>query len=249
MYIYAIGDINGEWNNIFKSIDLKIQETNVRPNLILFTGSMGIWPNPNRKDRASRKLNSGNEFIELYNKNTPLPCPSFFVPGTHEDHYWMQKAYLKGMLEILPNMYWTVPGVKFPIGPLSLMGLGKVYSPITYNTVSNLNRRQIEKSFKHYTKSQIDKCLTHSNVDILLTHQAGENINLGNIVSRSLGINDICNIVKPKLHIHGHYNYSSYYRNPISSTPTLSLAFNEIKIIQYKNNQFLFGKDTSNKNF
>ncbi len=224
MFIYATGGINGNWNNFFNNIENKIKETSIKPNVILNTGSLGIFPN--KVTRTFKKFNKVNEFQELYKYSKSLNYPTFFVPGRHEDHYWMCKAYSKGQLEILPNLYWMVSGVKFPIGPLNILGLGKVYSPITYFNQIN-NKAQLN----HYTKAQVERCCSQGVVDILLTHQAGKGSYFNNIVSESEGINEICTSITPKLHIHGHYNTSKIYFN--NNIRTISLAYNEIKIIKF----------------
>lgn len=230
MIIYLSGDINGEWNKFFNNLENKIKETSLTPSVILHTGSLGIWPN--KIPKVVKKFNPNQEFLNLYKTNKGMKYPSFFVPGKQEDHYWMQQAYYKGHLEILPNLYWTVSGVKFPIGPINILGLGKVYSPITYFNKDVPNKRKkIKNLYGHYTKGQIDQCCNQGSVDLLLTHQAGKGSTFNNITSESEGINEICSSVTPKLHIHGHYNTSKiYYHNNIK---TISLAFHDIKIINF----------------
>jgi len=71
-----------------------------------------------------------------------------------------------------------------------------------------------------------------------MTHEAGKDMQLGNRVSEAEGINKLCWALRPKLHIHGHYNVSKVYMNHLTETPTIALAFDEIVALRYENGQF-----------
>lgn len=235
MIVYVAGDTHGDIYSFIENIYKVQKETSLVPSIILHTGNFGVWPTLSNLDKAtkSKNLNSIN-FPKFYKSNTSLPFPTFFVPGKHEDHYFLRKLYLRGQLEILPNLYWLVSGVTYPIGNLKVLGLGKVYSPNTFNSIKIKN---LKTRLSHYNKEHVDRCCTQKEVDILLTHQAGKGTNINGRISESEGINEIISASSTTLHIHGSYDYSSYYSGP-TGIPTLSLKNQEIRVIDFKNKSF-----------
>jgi hypothetical protein len=165
---------------------------------VMSTGSMGIWPDPARIDKGTRKHAGPGDFSLLYVKNEELPIPTLFVEGAHDDHEWLNRRKVEGKLDIIPNLTYLVNGNKTLIGDatceVSIVGLGKVYSFDTLNGLKTKN------AIRHYTAKDIEKAMSHKTADILLLHQA----------PLSYSIVHLVNALKPKLVLHtgtnGIYN-------------------------------------------
>lgn len=231
MIIYLAGDIYGKISNFYHKV-LQIEDaTKLTPAWILHTGNFGIFPDPIRVDRQTR-LRGEADFPSLYHQKVQVPKKTLFVAGKHEDHAWLDLKYSRGEMELLSGLHWLVNGFKTFIGDedknLSIVGLGKVFSPTTYRLTGAKNK----KTKSHYSRNEIEKACTQGPTNILLTHQAGHGERIGKFISDSQGIQKIIYAIRPKLHVHGGYNISQEYINQ-QGVPSISLASNEIKIIEW----------------
>jgi hypothetical protein len=162
-----------------------------------------------------------------------VPYQTVFVQGKHDDHRWLNFMYSRGQLEVMPNLNWLLNGYKTHIGngaDVSLVGLGKVYSPIAY---SGEKRKP-----GTYTRGEVERACSQGPTDILITHEAGKGAQIGSHISVAEGINNICYAIRPKIHIHGHYNFTKPYANPATSTHTISLAFGSVLALHYDGTKF-----------
>lgn len=189
----------------------------------LCTGDFGVWPDPAKIDRATRRKGGAQDFAYLYLHGFQAPVPTIFVSGTHEDHRWLEqrKGIPEGM-EILGEVNWLMNGYKTHIGghfdTLRVTGLGKVYSEATFN--GKFNR----KSYRHYTRRELEKGCASGPTDILLLHEAP-----------AKPIKNLIYATRPKLIVHSDRTYRKY---SILDVPTIALPKHTIKIVEYQNEAF-----------
>lgn len=234
MKIFLAGECHGKISALYNEVDRLENKLDVRADWVLQTGNFGVWPDPQRVDRTTRiNYQDDLEFHHYYSGAMNIPRPTLFVPGKHEDHSFLTWKKSKGQLEIIYNLNLLLNGFSTKIGEnetVSLIGLGNAYSPKTYNG----DRR----NSSHYQQKDVAKACSHPTNDILLTHEAGAGATLGTHLSQAEGINDIVYNTRTKLHVHSHYNFSQVYRNPITKVLTISLAFGEVRVIDYADNKF-----------
>ena len=231
MLICFASDTFGNFNQLFQ----KIETTKIHPDWIIHVGSLGVWPDPRRVDRATRKRGE-TDFHQYYLNTIPLPYKTLFVPGKHEDHKWIKSMYKKQYVELIPNLHYLPSGyiknIHIEEDNLKVLGLGGIFSPKTYNDELSKN------SFAHYTKQEVEKACSPGPIDLFISAETGYGIQFGNIKSQALGINNICFATRPKLHVHGHYNHSELYINPTTSLFSLSLSYGEIKFYEFTDYTF-----------
>lgn len=233
MFLAVAGDAHGQLTPLYDKVSALEAKHQIDIDWVLQTGNLGVWPDPQRIDRSTRKKGGDVDFFKYYLNYDPVPYQTIFVQGKHDDHRWLNFMNSRGQLEVMPNLNWLLNGYKTHIGngeELSLVGLGKVYSPVAYTGE--------KKKPGAYTRAEIERACSHGPVDLLITHEAGKGAQIGNHVSVAEGINNICYAIRPKLHLHGHYNTSKTYNNPATSTPTISLAFGAVQALHYDGDKF-----------
>lgn len=234
MYIAFAGDFHGKLTNLYLKVEELESKYGVKVSWVLQTGNLGIWPDPKRLDRATRKNPSEVDFFRYYLNNKPVPRETIFIQGKHDDHRWLNYMSSRNQMEVLPNLNWLLNGYKTTIeaeSSISIVGLGKVFSPNSYF--------KGKKKIDSYTRREVERACSQGPTDLLITHEAGKGAQLGNHLSVAEGINNICYAIRPKLHIHGHYNVSNVYTNKLTKTPTVSLAFGEVVIFKYNGEELI----------
>jgi hypothetical protein len=229
--IFIAGDTHGNLTRLYDNVLALEQKEGLTADWVLQTGNLGVWPDPNRITRSNRK-HGDVDFFKYYLEGKSVPRPTVFVAGKHEDHRWLNFMLSRGQLEILPNLTWLLNGYQTHIGngeEMSLVGLGKAYSPKSYEGPN--------KDLSHYTRAEITKACAHGPTDILLCHEAGKGARLGTHTSEAEGINNLCFALRPRVMIHGHFNVSQVYKNPVTETTTISLAFNEVRALCMEENK------------
>lgn len=222
IYIFTIGEIDGRILEAYSKVQQKEQELGIYASWIISPGSFGIWPDSQYVDSATRKNGNVGDFHRLYYERWAAPRNTLFISGAHEDHYWLQRRWKSGDNQLLGNLWYLANGYKTTIGP-SISGLGKVYSPKTYN--SNI------KSIKHYNKKEVERLCSAGPTDILLTHQAPKDELFGQKTSNSEGIKTLLYAIRPSMLIHSGYNVSKKYKS--LEIPCFSLQKMEILILEY----------------
>lgn len=196
-------------------------------------GSLGVWPDPKHTDHATRQSGVQTDFHEYYLGAKQLPFPILFAPGRHEDHRWLELMYQKGYFELMPNLHRMPNGFARELEAggvhLNVLTLGGVYSPVIYQ-----GGRKRKRTYCHYTKRDVQKACSVGPVDLLLCTEAGSSAKLADYKSQSAGINNICFATRPNLMVHGHYNVSQRYRNPVTNTPCHSLAYGEVVAYEWQ---------------
>jgi hypothetical protein len=232
MIIYFVGAVNGQLKKLYNWP--LFQEANIpKPDWIICVGSLGCFPDPQRVDRGTRKKGVG-DFPELYLKQTPVPIPTLFVEGPHEDHRWLEERAKQGHLDVLPLCTLLKNGNKATIGSiehtLDVVGVGRPFSSRTFKEPWN------DRGLRYYTRAHIEKACAAGPTDILVTHEGVYGEQYGSKKCEAQGVKKIIYATRPKLLVHGHYNHSREYR--VLGVPAYSLANGEILIMRYDGNKF-----------
>ena len=214
MIIAAAGPINGNIREFYT----RLASSTPTPDWVLCTGSIGVWPDKSKVNRASKRYGGAGDFPEMYLHQEPVPDRTLFVRGPHEDHKWLNDRQLRGELDILPNLTILMTGFKTMIDEdIRVVGLGGVYSPKYFTG---------RKSGKYYTKKNITSALGGGGTDILLTH-AGPT---------DLGIKTLIYETRPKLAIHATHLQSKVYE--VLGTRALALGKGDVIRVGYTDHTF-----------
>jgi len=232
MIVFLAGDIHGRVTQFYdKLLDFE-KELGIHADWVLQTGSFGVWPDPLRIDRVTRRHADDVDFHKYYYNGIAVPRPTLFVAGRHEDHRWLNLKRDRGEMEVLPNLHWLLNGFKTNIG-VSVVGLGKVYSPNTYRDRNIEPRRRLG----HYTRGDIERACSQGPTDVLLTHEAPKGLRFGNHHSEAEGIEKICFATRPKLLVHGHYNVTTTNQTKTTRTRCLGLGYMEMEAWNFDNGE------------
>ncbi len=231
MIIYLVGAINGELKNLYNWANTSSDIP--PPNWIICVGSLGCFPDPQSLDRATKKRGVG-DFPSLYLEQKSMPIKTLFVEGPHEDHLWLNNRAQAGQLDVLPNCTLLRNGNKTSIGDventLDVVGLGRPFSPKIFKD-PDLNYQQ-----KYYTRSDVERACAAGPVDILVSHEGVYGCKYGGKKCEAQGVKKIVYATRPKLIVHGHYNFSAKYTT--LGVPTFSLKNGEVVIVQYSDGKF-----------
>jgi hypothetical protein len=239
MILALCGDVHGQILSFYEKLDQMQKDTGVRADYVLQTGNFGVWPDPSRVDRHTKRFKEAGDFATLYLSDYWIPYLTLFIPGAHEDHVWMDQRFKRAQMLLLPNLTFLGQGYQTTIGfnddILSVVGLGKTYSPVVYGSQNGVPRH---KMVAHYTRGEVERACAQGPTDILLTHQAPSGARLGPIISDSEGINKICYAIRPKLLVHGGYGQSREYTTPKTGIPAISLARGEIVLLDWQGKHY-----------
>lgn len=228
MIIFFAADTFGQIGKLCDRIAAKAEQIRCAPDWVFHVGSLGVWPDPKHTDHATREKGTQTDFHEWYLRSRPMPWPTLFVPGKHEDHRWLEVKYQQGYFELLPNLYYQPNGFARVIEctgmRLSVVTLGGVFSPIIYK-----GERKRKKTYCHYTRRDVEKACSAGPVEVFLTTEAGYKSRVGPYVSQAAGINNVCFATRPRIMAHGHYNVSTTYHNPVTETYTIGLEYGEVR--------------------
>lgn len=216
MELVIVGPIDG---------DIKSLYSNLNPaevSWVLSTGDLGVWPDPAKIDRATRRKSEVQDFAELYITGFQAPIPTLFVAGVHEDHRWLeQRKHVSEGMEVLGEVNWLMNGFKTIIGDASntlrVTGLGKVYSESTFS--GKFNR----KSYRHYTRRELEKGCASGPTDILLLHE-----------EPSKEARTLIFATRPKLIIHAAKDFRQY---KLLEVPTYGLPKLKMIKVSYDGNE------------
>lgn len=232
MIIYFVGAANGQLKLLYNWVQTGDQ-TLPKPDWVVCVGSFGCFPDPQRVDRATRKHGVG-DFPELYLKQTTMPYQTLFVEGPHEDHLWLENRTRQGLFNVLPNCTILRNGNKTTIGSyehnLDILGLGRPFSSKIFKEPWKNSKE------KYYTRNHIEQACTAGPIDVLITHEGVYGERYGNKKCEAQGVKKIIYATRPKLLVHGHYDYSKQYK--VLDTPAYSLKTGEVLVMEYDGDKF-----------
>ena len=226
--ILAFGDVHGNLPLLFK-LASAWQKRHGSPYAILQVGDLGVWPNQDNLDNATRKkVNEGRERLSfqelLEGKYKPdETCPVYFVGGNHEDYTFLEEK-MNGSSEpavpIDPNkqFYYIKNGRAVELGEngnkIRVAGLGGIHK--------GARPKQERKDTRiTYTQDELTNLLDYKTVDILLTHEPPNSAVFGG----SEDFDTIHELVGPTYHIFGHvHRHYPEATSPSAKTKTIGLA-------------------------
>src|SRR5205823_7208811 len=87
--ICAAGDIHGAMDRMYEDILAFEAALGVRFEWVLHVGDFGIWPDPNRIDKATREHDGAGDFPTWFAQRRAAPRKTLFIKGNHEDFVWL----------------------------------------------------------------------------------------------------------------------------------------------------------------
>ncbi len=189
-------------------------------------GDYGIWPDPARMDRASKK-HAASDFAKRYVgiTNKVIYVPTLTISGVHDDHKWLAQRKSADNTEILANVHWLANGYKTLIGwdtAVRVTGMGRAYSEATYG--GNFG----PKSHRHYTRRDIERGCSSGPTELLVVYEHLD----------APGIRNLVYATRPKLILNvEHPNQKSY--TEIQGIPVIQLGRNECKTVSWENDRFI----------
>jgi predicted phosphodiesterase len=209
--ICAAGDIHGAINRFYDDIltfEISLGSTF---DWVLHVGDFGIWPDPERIDRATRNHDGAGDFSEWLNAMRPVPRRTVFIKGNHEDFEWLES---RRHAEVLPGLFFLRNGCTMELkgasdGQIRVGGIGGCYGPSDY---SRRSKDLQGYARRHYTHDEIDRLSSSGTLDLLLTHDAPAGIRFPQhlrregYASEAAGLNLLLERVKPLVCFFGHHH-------------------------------------------
>lgn len=113
MLICAAGDIHGAIGRLYEDI-LSFEMSLGAPfDWVLHVGDFGVWPDPERIDRATRNHDGAGDFSAWLAAKRPVPRRTVFIKGNHEDFAWLES---QTDTEVLPGLTYLRNGCTIELG-------------------------------------------------------------------------------------------------------------------------------------
>ncbi len=173
MIICAAGDIHGAMDRFYEDVLTFENHLAVRFAWILHVGDFGVWPDPNRLDKATWNHGGAGDFPRWHSERRRAPRQTVFIKGNHEDFAWLEERRGQGQFEVVPGIRYLPNGEVFEIESdserLRIGGIGGCHGPSNYEKHSkNLQGRER----RHFTHDEIMRLCGRKQIDILLLHNA-----------------------------------------------------------------------------
>jgi Icc-related predicted phosphoesterase len=199
----AAGDVHGQIDRFYREV-LAFEAHLGRPfDLVVQVGDLGVWPDPGRIDRATRKHDDIGDFPAWWKERRAVPRPTVFVKGNHEDFTWLDG---RAGGEVLPGLTYLANGRVLDCQGLRIAGLGGCHSPADYVRPSAY---LVDRQKRHYTQDEIER-LQKKSFDILVTHDAPGDADLSGAGKHyklpASGIAELAAARRPRLHLFGHHH-------------------------------------------
>jgi hypothetical protein len=183
----------------------------VRFDCVLHVGDFGIWPDPDRIDKATRHHEGAGDFPAWLRENRAAPRPTLFIKGNHEDFVWLDARI---GAEVLPGLNYLRNGCTVDIqdrgaGAIRVGGVGGCYGPSDYRRRSN---RLQGYAKRHYTLDEIERLADVAGVDIVLTHDAPAGVRFERhrqgegYISEAAGLDALLARLRPRVCFFGHHH-------------------------------------------
>ncbi len=210
MIICAAGDTHGAIDRFYENLLSFEASLGCRFDWVLHVGDFGIWPDPARIDRATRKRGDIGDFPAWLAAKREAPRPTIFIKGNHEDFIWLYEQ----PAEILPNLFHLRNGCTIDLedgssGAIRVGGIGGCYGPSDYDRPSAQLHGYARR---HYTLDEIQKLSDERRIDILLTHDAPTGFRfqrhrqgLG-FTSPAAGLDQLLAQTRPRVCFFGHHH-------------------------------------------
>lgn len=205
MLLCAAGDIHGAIDRMYDDILALEVSFGVRFDAVLHVGDFGVWPDPSRIDKATRKHDGAGDFARWCAERRPVPRRTIFIKGNHEDFDWLDEQLSD---EILPGLHYLRSGRTIDLGEgrdaVRVGGVGGCYAPSDFGRKSS----QLEGAQKaHYTHDEIEALGRSEDVDVLLLHDAPSGVRFpAGYTSAAGGLLELIQRVRPFVCFFGHHH-------------------------------------------
>jgi Calcineurin-like phosphoesterase len=171
MLICAAGDIHGAMDRLYQDVLVFEASLGICFDYVLHVGDFGVWPDPSRVDKATRRHDGAGDFPVWLGENRRAPRPTVFIKGNHEDFVWLDS---RPAAEVLPGLSYLRNGCTVDIrdedaGVIRVGAVGGCYGPSDYQRRSDQLQAYAKR---HYTLDEIERLANSCGVDIMLTHDA-----------------------------------------------------------------------------
>jgi hypothetical protein len=213
MILCAGGDIHGGLDRFFGDLLVFEAALGVRFEAVLQVGDFGVWPDPARIDRATRKHEGAGDFPAWFAAGRPAPRLTWFIKGNHEDFDWLEEN--RGE-EVLPGLTFLPNGEVLEMrrsgSVIAVGGIGGCYGPSDYERPGRDLRGYARR---HYTWDEVEGLCARGRLDILLLHDAPAGVQIvkkfgegreHRYVSQAAGLADVVAQTHPRLCLFGHHH-------------------------------------------
>ena len=213
MFLCAGGDIHGAMDRFYEDVLAFEQSLGVTFDWILHVGDFGVWPDPERVDRATRDHEGAGDFPRWFAEKKAAPRRTVFIKGNHEDFVWLDAQPTR---EVLPGLFYLPNGEVRELaadgekGVVRAVGLGGCYGPADYER----HPRRLQGGAKrHYVRQEVDR-LPLRGADILLLHDAPAGVEFVHkrrfgerrYTSNAAGLAEAVARVRPRVCFFGHHH-------------------------------------------
>jgi len=207
MKVCVAGDVHGQLMRFYDNVASFERELGFEFDCVLQVGDLGVWPDVKKMDAASRRHGDMGAFSIWHKANHAAPRRTFFIKGNHDDGAWLDERW-PDRTAVLPEMIYVPNGRSTLIGDgagsPSIGAIGGCYSPKSYAL-----RRDDQRPHRHYLREEIERLMINEPIDILLTHEPPEGVEVGSgRISIGLGIAELIQGKKPKICFTGHIHRS-----------------------------------------
>lgn len=213
MLICAAGDIHGALDQLYADVLAFERELGVRFDHVLHVGDFGIWPDPERVDKATRKHEGAGDFPAWLAGGRAAPRSTIFIKGNHEDFVWLDNRpddrALPGLRYLRNGMAIEIEG---PDGAVRVGGIGGCFGPSDYERrTPNLQGY----ARRHYTREDVEALCARGRLDVLLLHDAPAGVEivkydrrggLHSYVSEAPGLAQAIESARPRVCFFGHHH-------------------------------------------
>ncbi len=210
MILCAAGDIHGAIDQLFAEVLAFEEALGVRFDAVLHVGDFGVWPDPSRVDKATRRHDGAGDFSRWLKEGRSAPRPTILIKGNHEDFAWIDQ---QPMRELLPGLRYLPNGQVHELidgnETLRVGGLGGCFGPSNFERPSATLQGSAKR---HYTQDEIGALCGRMPIDILLTHDAPAGVRFDRhrrgigYVSEARGLDELVSRTQPRVCFFGHHH-------------------------------------------
>ncbi|MBI5529242.1 MAG: metallophosphoesterase [Deltaproteobacteria bacterium] len=213
MLICAGGDIHGAIGRFYEGVLAFEVALGRRFDWVLHVGDFGVWPDPTHIDRATRNHEGAGDFPAWFAENRPVPRPTVFIKGNHDDFEWLE-GHRHG--EVLPGLTYLPNGSVLDLcvdrEAIRVGGLGGCYGPSDYNRPA---RRLQGHARRHYTQDEVEQLCAQGGIDVILLHDVPAGVEIvksycgggeRRYTSQAAGLGDVVSRVRPRICFFGHHH-------------------------------------------